>query len=89
MHDQLRKERKLLSAVEMFARELKTRHEAWKETLSQENPTIDQGQIAFQAMAMALKDLEDGLLPALHPNDNGTFSLDAAMAFVRSHTSRG
>jgi hypothetical protein len=88
IHDLLRKERKLLPAVEMFARELKTRHEAWKETLGQENPAIDRSQIAFQALEMALKDLEDRLLPALHPNDNETFSLDAAMAFIRKPTSR-
>jgi hypothetical protein len=56
IHDQLRRERKLLPAVEMFARELKTRHEAWKETLGQERPDSDQSQIAFEAMAMALKD---------------------------------
>ena len=35
MHDQLRKERKLLTTMERYARELKTSHEAWKELLSQ------------------------------------------------------
>ena len=34
MHDQLRKDRKLLPTMELYARELKTSHEAWKETLS-------------------------------------------------------
>src|SRR5207244_13441885 len=37
-HDQLRKDRKLLPTVEMYARELKTSHEAWKKTLGQERP---------------------------------------------------
>ena len=35
IHEQLRKDRKLLPAMEFYARELKTSHEAWKETLSQ------------------------------------------------------
>jgi hypothetical protein len=89
IHDQLRKERKLLPAVEMFARELKTRHEAWKETLRQEKPDIDQSQIAFEALEMALKDLEDHLPPASQHSDNEALSLDAAMAFIRKPTSRG
>ena len=33
MHEQLRKSRKLLPALELYARELKTSHEAWKEML--------------------------------------------------------
>lgn len=89
MHEQLRKDRKLLSTVEMYARELKTRHETWKETLGQERPGSKQEQIASEAMEMALKDLEDRLPPASHPSDNETLSLDEAMAFIRSHTSRG
>jgi hypothetical protein len=89
IHDQLRKERKLLSTVEKYARELKTSHEAWKETLAQERPGTDQSQIAFEALEMALKDLEDHLPSASHPNDSETLSLDAAMAFIRNHTSRG
>ena len=89
MHEQLRKDRKLLSTVEMYARELKTSHEAWKETLGQERPGSDQSQIAFEALEMALKDLEERLPSASHPNDNEPLSLDAAMAFILGHTSRG
>ena len=33
MHEQLRKERKLLPTLEMYAHELKTSHEAWQEML--------------------------------------------------------
>jgi len=89
IHDQLRKDRKLLPAVEMYARELKTRHEAWKETLDQERPGSDRSQIAFEALEMALQDLEELLPSASLPNDSETLSLDAAMAFIRKHTSRG
>ena len=89
MHEQLRKDRKLLSTVELYARELKTSHEAWKETLGQERPGSDQSQIASEAMEMALKELEDRLPTASQPTDNEPLSLDAAMASIRNHTSRG
>ena len=88
MHDQLRSQRKLLTTMEQYARELKTSHEAWKETLGRENPGSDQSQIAFEALAMAIRDLEDRLPPASHPSDE-TLSIDAAMAFIRNRTSRG
>ena len=87
-YDQLRKERKLLPTVELYARELKTSHEAWKQTLRQERPGSDQSQIAFEALEMALKDLEDHLRPASHRSDSETLSLDGAMAYLRRHTSR-
>jgi hypothetical protein len=89
MHDQLRRERKLLTTMEQFARELKTSHEAWMETLSRQNPGTSQEQIASEALEMALRDLEDRLPPASKRSDNEALSLDAAMAFIRSHTSRG
>jgi hypothetical protein len=89
MHDQLRKDRKLLPAMEFYSKELKTSHEAWKETLSQAKPGSGPSQIASEAMEMALKELEDRLPSASHPDNNEPLSLDAAMAFIRNHTSRG
>ena len=89
MHDQLRKNRKLLPALEFYAKELKTSHETWKETLSQAKPGSDPSQIASEALEIALKEMEDRL-PSESPQD-GTepLSLDAAMAYIRGHTSRG
>jgi hypothetical protein len=89
IHEQLRKSRKLLPTMEQYARELKTSHEAWKETLSHERPGSDQSQIASEALEMALKELEDRLPPESQPSGNEALSLDAAMAFIRNHTSRG
>lgn len=89
LHDQLRKERKLLTTMESHAQELRTSHEAWKETLSQKRPGCSQEQIASEALEMAIKDLEDRLPPASQHSDNETISLDAAMASIRNHTSRG
>ncbi len=87
MHEQLRKNRKLLPALEFYARELKTCHEAWKETLSQMKPVSDPSQIASEAMEIAVKELEDRL-PSASPQDAAKpLSLDAAMAFINNiHT---
>jgi hypothetical protein len=87
IHEQLRKERKLLPALELYAKELKTSHEAWKDQLSQAMPGSDRSQIASEALEMALKDLEDRL-PTASPEESETLSLDTAMAFIRRHTSR-
>ncbi len=89
MHDQLRKERKLLPTLEIYAKELKESHEAWKEQLSQAKPGSDTNQIASEAMEMALKDMEDRLPPESPTDEHETLSLDQAMAFVRSPSSRG
>lgn len=89
IHEQLRMNRRLLPTVELYARELKASHETWKETLGQERPGSEPSQIASEAMEMALKELEDRLPSASQPDDNEPFSLDAAMASIRNHTSRG
>jgi hypothetical protein len=89
IYDQLRRERQVLPTMEHYAGELRTLHLAWKETLTQAAPGIDQSQIASEAMERALKDLEDRL-PSGTPHDNlEALSLDQAMAFIRRHMSRG
>jgi len=89
MHDQLRKSRKLLPTLELYARELKTSHEAWKEMLRQMRPGSNQTQIASEALEMALKQMEDHLPSALSQDGNEAQVLDAAMLFLRRPTSRG
>ena len=89
MHDQLRRERRLLPAMEQFARELKTSHQAWKEQLSTLSPDSDPSQITSEAMEMAIRELEDRLPPDSPQENNEPLSLDGAMAFIRRHTSRG
>jgi hypothetical protein len=85
LHEQLRLTRRLLPTMETCARELKASHETWKETLARANPQSDPSQISSEAMEMALRELEERL-PSVHPADEEPFSLDQAMAFVRSHT---
>jgi len=90
MHEQLRKSRKLLTTLETYARELKTRHEAWKEDLSELRPGSDPSQIAAEAMEMALKELVEDRLPSESPPcETEAFPLGEAIAFIRSPTSRG
>ena len=88
MHEELRLTRRLLPTLETCAKELKVSHEAWKETLSQAKPGSEPSQIASEAMEMALKELEDRLPSASPQDDTEAPSLDKAMAYVRSHTSR-
>lgn len=88
MHEQLRLERKLLTTLELYAKELKTSHEAWTEQISQAKPGSDLSQIASEAMEMALKEMEDRLPLVSSTDDHETLSLHEAMAFLRSPTSR-
>ena len=83
LHEQLRITRRLLPTLETWAKELKTSHEAWKETLLQAKPGSDPIQISSEALEMALKELEDRM-PSASPQDENQ-TLDKAMAHVRSH----
>ena len=88
LHEQLRLTRRLLPTMETCAEELKARHEHWKETLATATPESDPSQISSEAMEMALAELEERL-PSVHPQDDGqALSLDQAMAFLQSHSSR-
>jgi hypothetical protein len=89
MHEQLRKERKLLTTLEIYAKELKTSHEGWKELLSPLRPGSDPAQISSEAFEMAFKELEDRLPPESPQNENeASLFLDAAMLFIRNRTPR-
>ena len=87
LHEQLRLTRRLRPTLETCARELKASHEAWKERLSQAKPGSDQSQIASEALEMALQELQDRL-PSGQVDENEPLSLDQAMTYVKTHTSR-
>jgi hypothetical protein len=88
LREQLRKSRELLPALELYARELKTSHEAWMEMLLQMRPGSDKSQVASEALEIALKEMEEHLASVSSRNGNEALVLDAAMLFVRSPTSR-
>ena len=75
--------------MEHYARELRSLHLAWQETLGQATPGSDPSQIASEALEMALKDLEDRLQSGSPRDGQEALSLDQAMAFIHRHTSRG
>jgi hypothetical protein len=88
LHEQLRLTRRLLPTLETCSRELKASHEAWKETLATANPGSDPSRIESEAMELAIKELEDRL-PSVSPTDETEpLSLDKAMAFVATRTSK-
>ncbi|HWG45026.1 MAG TPA: hypothetical protein VN688_19810 [Gemmataceae bacterium] len=89
IRDQLKRDRQMLPTMERYALELKTRHEAWKETLTQTMPGSDESQIASEALELALKEVEDRLPTASRRDDKEALSLDAAMAFIRRPSPRG
>ncbi len=84
-HGQLRSTRKLLPTLDHYSGLLKARHEAWKDRLSQAKPGSDASQIASEALEIALKELHS-LLSGSPPDESEPLSLEAAMAFIRSHT---
>jgi hypothetical protein len=88
LHRRLQRERLMLRAVETYASVLKKSHEAWSDRLRQANPNRDPHQIASEALEMALAGLKADLpsesaAPAVRDQ---TLSLEAAMAFIRTHT---
>jgi hypothetical protein len=85
IHEQLRNQRRLLPMLDLYSGELKTRHEAWKESLSRAKPASNASQIASEALEIALKELQDRLTSGSPPLGSEPLSLDAAMAFVRAH----
>lgn len=90
MYEQLRLYRRLLPALEIYAKELKESHEALAEELRQARPDSDPRQIRSEAFEMALKELEDRLPPASPTDDQeAQAQLDEAMAFIRNHSRRG
>lgn len=87
MHNQLRKDRQLLSTLNLYAAELKTSHEAWQKRLAEAMPGSEPSQIASVATEMALQELKDHL-PTESPPSEDPLSLDAAIAFVRHRSPR-
>ena len=87
-HEQLRKERKLLTTMEKYARELRLSHEAWQKMLLEISPQRDRGQIAHEAMELALKEMEERLPNASSPSEDESQILDAAMLFLSRRATR-
>lgn len=86
IHDRLRQQRMLLPMMEFYARELKDLHEGWTQHLAETNPDTGEGQIASQALEMALQELEGSLPGDSSPQDEDRPTLDDLMTFLSAHT---
>jgi hypothetical protein len=86
-YNHLCRNRLLLSAVNHWASQLKTRHEAWKERLAQAGPSTDESQMTSAALEMALSELEGSLTSTHPPNGGEPLPLESVMAFLRDRTS--
>ena len=89
LHEKLRLTRRLLPTMEALAKDLKARHETWKQELQILHPGSDPIQISSEAMEMALQELESRLSYGSLQDDPDPLSLDQAMAYIQKHSSRG
>jgi hypothetical protein len=83
IHNQLRKERKLLTTMEHYATELKASHQVWTEFLSQLRPGSNRTLLTSEALEFALQEMEDRLRSASQTEESARQFLDAAMLFIR------
>ncbi len=83
IHDQLRRSRALLPTLELYAGQLRSRHEIWQEHLSQTRPGSDPRQTANEALEIALQELKDFLRSSCPTKEDEHLSLEEAMAFIR------
>ena len=89
LYDNLRKNRRLLQAVDIYARQLKAIHEAWRDTILHANTARSESQITSEALEIAIKELKDDMTSPLPPEGVDPLSLDGAKEFVRGRASRG
>jgi hypothetical protein len=89
LHEQLRLTRRLLPMMEALAKDLKARHETWKQELQILHPGSEPIHISGEAMEMAIHELESRLSCGSLQEDPDPLSLDQAMAYIRKHSSRG
>jgi hypothetical protein len=83
LYERLRSSKRLLTAMDAYAIELKAIHEEWMEQLSESRPGSDPTQTASEALEIACKILEERLSCASPSTETEALSLDAAMSFLR------
>ena len=86
LYERLRSSKMLLTAMDVYAIELKDLHEAWIGMIRQESASSDPRQIASAALELAIEGLRDRLLCASPKDETEPMPLDATMTFIRRHT---
>jgi hypothetical protein len=88
LHEQLRLTRRLFPTMEALAKDLRARHETWKQELLAIHPNSEPAQISSEAMEMALSELEKHLHSESPQDVTEPLSLDQAMAYIQKHSLR-
>jgi len=83
LHERLRRERAMLTAIDHYSMELKRIHETEMDRLFIARPDSEETQIASEAMEIAVLEMEERLLAGSKAEDDSPLSLDAAMAYIR------
>ncbi len=86
LYEQLQTKRTLLAMVDRVAIELKIRHNEYMEQMAKLHPEMEANIAYSAAFELALKELEDRLLPESEVDEPEELSLDGAMAFIRKHS---
>lgn len=84
LHDQLRREQRLLEIINALATVFKSRHGHWQKKLSQTQPALDEVQRASAASELAMQEIEARLQLAFPPNRRDGYSVNTGMAYLRS-----
>ena len=89
LYKRLRRTRRLLSALDAHAAELRTNHEAAKEAIVRQRPGSDPSQVAAEALELAILELRDRLPSGSSKDGAEPMSLDAPMRRRRRRTPPG
>jgi hypothetical protein len=85
LYFELKSTNRLLPAVESYASELRTRHQAWKQAMASRRPESSPAQVASDALELAVEDMTSRL-PSESADEAEIFSLDEAMNYLRKAT---
>ncbi len=86
MYEELRSTKRLLTAMDTYASDLKARHDAWTRILHWNRPTSTPEQLSSAALELAIQDLQDRFPCEATMEADEAPSLDAAMSYLRRHT---
>ena len=86
LYNQLRTKRILMPTLDLYARELKTSHEAWTHCLHQAMPGRNQNQIASEALEIALWELETFLHSEYPPDESERPYVEAILTLIRAQS---
>ena len=84
IYNQLCTKRTLNQSLDLYAKELKTSHEAWMHCLHQAMPGREQSQIASEALEIALWEMETFLNSEYPPDESEGPYVEAILTLLRA-----